>query len=105
MIKIYLKTSYLPSKTQIEKRGDNWVYWYSSAGRDYGHKYMPTAELLIRELVYDSIRKGNDSIPRNDLDKFLEDHDISLKVLSDPNVTVGYPASPSIIVTVTPVGA
>ena len=89
--RIYLKTSYLPSKTQIEKRGDNWVYWYSSAGRDYGHKYMPTAELLIRELVYDSIRKGNDSIPRNDLDKFLEDHDISLKVLSDPNVTVGYP--------------
>ena len=86
-----LKTSYLPSKTQIEKRGGNWVYWYSSAGRDYGHKYMPTAELLIRELVYDSIRKGNDSIPRNDLDKFLEDHDISLKVLSDPNVTVGYP--------------
>ena len=89
--RIYLKTSYLPSKTQIEKRGGNWVYWYSSAGRDYGHKYMPTAELLIRELVYDSIRKGNDSIPRNDLDKFLEDHDISLKVLSDPNVTVGYP--------------
>jgi len=89
--RIYLKTSYLPSKTQIEKRGDNWVYWYSSAGRDYGHKYMPSAELLIRELVYDSIRKGNDSIPRNDLDKFLEDHDISLKVLSDPNVTVGYP--------------
>ena len=89
--RIYLKTSYLPSKTQIEKRGDNWVYWYSSAGRDYGHKYMPTAELLIRELVYDSIRKRNDSIPRNDLDKFLEDHDISLKVLSDPNVTVGYP--------------
>ena len=89
--RIYLKTSYLPSKTQIEKKGGNWVYWYSSAGRDYGHKYMPTAELLIRELVYDSIRKGNDSIPRNDLDKFLEDHDISLKVLSDPNVTVGYP--------------
>ena len=89
--RIYLKTSYLPSKTQIEKRGDNWVYWYSSAGRDYGHKYMPTAELLIRELVYDSIRKGNDSIPRNELDRFLEDHDISLKVLSDPNVTVGYP--------------
>ena len=89
--RIYLKTSYLPSKTQIEKRGGNWVYWYSSAGRDYGHKYMSTAELLIRELVYDSIRKGNDSIPRNDLDKFLEDHDISLKVLSDPNVTVGYP--------------
>lgn len=89
--RIYLKTSYLPSKTQIEKRGGNWVYWYSSAGRDYGHKYMPTAELLIRELVYDSIRKGNDSIPRNELDKFLEDHDISLKVLSDPNVTVGYP--------------
>ena len=89
--RIYLKTSYLPSKTQIEKRGGNWVYWYSSAGRDYGHKYMPTAELLIRELVYDSIRKGNDSIPRNELDRFLEDHDISLKVLSDPNVTVGYP--------------
>ena len=89
--RIYLKTYYLPSKTQIEKKGGNWVYWYSSAGRDYGHKYMPTAELLIRELVYDSIRKGNDSIPRNDLDKFLEDHDISLKVLSDPNVTVGYP--------------
>ena len=81
----------MPSKTQIEKRGGNWVYWYSSAGRDYGHKYMPTAELLIRELVYDSIRKGNDSIPRNELDRFLEDHDISLKVLSDPNVTVGYP--------------
>lgn len=89
--RIYLKKSYLPSKTQIEKRGGNWVYWYSSAGRDYGHKYMPTAELLIRELVYDSIRKGNDSIPRNELDRFLEDHDISLKVLSDPNVTVGYP--------------
>jgi hypothetical protein len=89
--RIYLKTSYLPAKTQIEKRGDTWVYWYSSGGRDYGHKYMPTAELLIRELVYDSIRKGNDSIPRNELDKFLEDHDISLKVLSEPNVTVGYP--------------
>ena len=52
---------------------------------------MPTAELLIRELVYDSIINAHDSIPRNDLDKFLEDHDISLKVLSDPNVTVGYP--------------
>jgi hypothetical protein len=89
--RIYLITSYLPSKTQIEKRGDTWVYWYSSGGRDYGHKYMPTAELLIRELVYDSIRKGNDSIPRNELDKFLEDHNISLKVLSEPNVTVGYP--------------
>jgi len=89
--RIYLKTSYLPSKTQIEKRGGNWIYWYSSAGRDYGHKYMSTPELLIRELVYDSIRKGNNSIPRNELDKFLEDHDISLKVLREPNVTVGYP--------------
>ena len=89
--RIYLKTSYLPSKTQIEKRGDNWVYWYSSAGRDYGHKFMPTAELLIRELIYDSIRKGNSSIPRNELDNFLKDHDVSLKVLSDPNVTIEYP--------------
>jgi len=89
--RIYLKTSYLPSKTQIEKKGDNWVYWYSSAGRDYGHKFMPTAELLIRELIYDSIRKGNSSIPRNELDNFLKDHDVSLKVLSDPNVTIEYP--------------
>lgn len=89
--RIYLKTHYLPSKTQIEKKNGNWVYWYTSAGRDYGYKYMPTAELLIRELVYDYIRKGNDSIPRNELDKFLENHDISLKVLSDPNVTLRYP--------------
>jgi hypothetical protein len=89
--RIYLKTSYLPSKTQIEKRGNNWIYWYSSAGRDYGHKYMSTPELLIRELVYDSIRKGNSSIPRNELDNFLRNYDESLKVLSEPNVTVGYP--------------
>ena len=89
--RIYLKAPYLPSRTQIEKRGSNWVYWYTSAGRDYGHKYMPTADLLIRELVYDCLRKGNRSIPRNELDKFLEDHDRTLKVLSDANVTIGYP--------------
>jgi len=89
--RIYLKAPYLPSRTQIEKRGGNWVYWYTSAGRDYGHKYMATPDLLIRELVYDSLRKGNSSIPRNELDKFLKNHDDSLKALSDPRVTIGYP--------------
>lgn len=89
--RIYLKAPYLPSRTQIEKKGGNWVYWYTSAGRDYGYKYMSTADLLIRELVYDCLIKGNRSIPRNELDKFLKDHDIALKVLGATNVTIGYP--------------
>jgi hypothetical protein len=89
--RIYLYAPYLPSRTQIEKKDNSWIYWYTSAGINYGHKHMPTAELLIRELVYDCIRKGNSSIPRNELNNFLKDHDVSLKVLSEPNVTIAYP--------------
>jgi len=89
--RIYLHSHYLPAKTQVEKKNNQWVSWYTSAGRDYGYKYMPSAEVLIRELVYNSIRKGNQSIPRNELESFLNDHGTALKVLSQPNVTVGHP--------------